>query len=259
PRNSPRSSHDYKINTATKTPPRQLARDWSENFSTEVKVSRQKFDQTNGNTVDNPEAIVKTPGGTIYIGEDDNRHENQINTDKLAFSAIGTYYAGDHTIKGGVEYMRNDVFNLYGKTLHGEYQFDSLADFAAGNYSRFILRRPADGYSEADTAAALVYTQISPFIQDTWQATDQLSLTYGVRVNITKADKAPVAAPGFEAAFGYPNAYKLDASNKVVLPRVSFNYSFDTERMSQLRGGMGLFQSIPPFVWLANPYQNNGV
>src|SRR5690606_10877913 len=36
-------------------------------------------------------------------------------------------------------------------------------------------------------------------------------------------------------------------------------YSFDTERMSQLRGGMGLFQSIPPFVWLANPYQNNGV
>src|SRR3546814_937463 len=43
------------------------------------------------------------------------------------------------------------------------------------------------------------------------------------------------------------------------MPRVSFNYAFDTERFSQLRGGAGVFQSIPPFVWLANPYQNNGV
>src|SRR5690606_23537030 len=32
-----------------------------------------------------------------------------------------------------------------------------------------------------------------------------------------------------------------------------------SERYSQLRGGAGVFQSIPPFVWLANPYQNNGV
>src|SRR3546814_14012921 len=28
--------------------------------------------------------------------------------------------------------------------------------------------------------------------------------------------------------------------------------AFDTERYSQLRGGAGVFQSIPPFVWLAN-------
>ena len=25
-----------------------------------------------------------------------------------------------------------------------------------------------------------------------------------------------------------------------------------------MRGGIGSFQSVPPFVWLANPYQNNG-
>src|SRR5690606_32821397 len=132
PRNVLLTSHYYDINNVTKNLSLQLFSDWSENFSTEVKVSRQKFDQINGNAVDNPEAIVKTPGGTIYIGEDDNRHENQINTDKLTFGVTGTYYVGDHAIKGGFEYMRNDVFNLYGKTLHGEYQFDSLADFASG-------------------------------------------------------------------------------------------------------------------------------
>src|SRR5690606_13013227 len=252
------TNHWYNIDNVTKNTSLQLFSDWSDNFSTEIKLSNQKFDQVNGASVDNPEVQVDVPGGTVYIGEDDNRHENQINTDRITASISGTWYAGDHTVKGGVDYMRHDVFNLYGKTLHGEYRFDSLDDFAAGDYSRFILRRPAAGYTEADTASALVYTQVSPFLQDTWQVNDQLSLTYGVRVNIPKADKAPFRTPDFESTFGYPNDYKLGSDNKVILPRLSFNYLFDTERYSQLRGGMGLLQRVPRFVWLATPAQSNG-
>ena len=108
-----------------------------------------------------------------------------------------------------------------------------------GDYDVYNLRAPAPGFGVEDTAAALVYSQISPFLQDTWQVNDQLSLTYGVRVNIPKADKAPEVSPGFEEAFGFRNDYKLGSSNKVVLPRFSFNYAFDTERYSQLRGGIG--------------------
>ena len=253
------SSHWYDIDNITKNTSLQLFSDWSMDFSTEVKVSQQTFDQVNGNAVNQPEVEIETAGGgSIFIGEDNNRHENQINTERLAATVSGTYYAGDHVIKGGVDYQRHDVFNLYGRDLHGSYVFLSLADFEAGNYDVYNLKTPAPGYDINDTASALVYTQVSPFIQDTWQASDQLSLTYGVRVNIPKADKAPVAAPGFEEAFGFRNDYKLGSDNKVVLPRLAFNYSFDTPRYSQLRGGIGSFQSVPPFVWLANPYQNNG-
>src|SRR5690606_10973617 len=238
----------------------QLFSDWTMDFSTEVKLSHQTFDQINGNAINQPEVEVETAnGGSIFIGEDNNRHENQINTERLAATISGTYYAGDHVIKGGVDYQRHDVYNLYGRDLHGSYRYASLEDFAAGNYFQYDLRTPAPGYNVDDIAAALVYTQISPFLQDTWQVNDQLSLTYGVRVNIPKADKAPFRTPDFETTFGYPNDYKLGSDNKVILPRLSFNYLFDTERYSQLRGGMGLFQSVPPFVWLANPYQNNGV
>ncbi|UOV09726.1 carboxypeptidase regulatory-like domain-containing protein [Pseudoxanthomonas sp. F37] len=253
------SSHWYNIDNITKNTSLQLFSDWTENFSTEFKVSHQKFDQVNGNPVNQPEVEIETAdGGSIFIGEDNNRHENQINTKRLAATLSGTYYAGDHVIKGGLDYLRNDVFNLYGRDLHGSYVFASLEDFADGNYDSYALRTPAPGFDINDTAAALVYTQVSPFIQDTWQVNNNLSLTYGVRVNIPKADKAPVAAPGFEEAFGFRNDYKLGSDNKVVLPRVSFNYTFDSERYSQLRGGIGSFQSVPPFVWLANPYQNNG-
>ncbi|MDG6347418.1 TonB-dependent receptor [Luteimonas sp. 8-5] len=253
------TNHWYFTDNVTKNTSVQLFSDWTTNFSTEVKVSKQTFDQVNGAFVKNTEVQVRVPGGSIFIGEDDNRHENQINTDRITATVSGTYYAGDHTIKGGFDYLRHDVFNLYGKTLHGEYIFDSLADFEAGNYDRYVIRRPAAGYTEADTAAALVYEQVSPFLQDTWQVNDNLSVVYGVRVNIPKAKDAPEVAPGYEEAFGFTNAYKLGSSNKLVLPRVAFNYTFDTERYSQLRGGIGSFQSVPPFVWLANPYQNNGV
>ncbi|GAB3728209.1 TonB-dependent receptor [Luteimonas pelagia] len=254
------SSHWYNIDNITKNTSLQVFSDWTQDFSTEVKISHQTFDQVNGNPVNQPEVEVEVAnGGSIFIGEDNNRHENQINTDRIAATFAGTYYVGDHEIKGGFDYLRHDVFNLYGRDYHGSYVFESLADFEAGNYDVYNLRTPAAGFSEADTAAALVYSQFSPFIQDTWQATDALSLTYGVRVNIPKADKAPPQTPGFEEAFGFPNDYKLGSDNKVVLPRLSFNYTFDTERYSQLRGGIGAFQSVPPFVWLANPYQNNGV
>src|SRR5690606_5600402 len=260
PENVVLSSHWYNIDNVTKNTSLQLFSDWSDNFSTEIKLSHQKFDQVNGNPVNQPEVEIETAGGgSIFIGEDNNRHENQINTERYTLSAFGTYYAENHTIKGGFDYLRHDVYNLYGRDLHGSYVFTSLADFAAGDYDVFNLRRPAPGFTEADTAAALVYSQFSPFLQDTWQVNDKLSLTYGVRVNIPKADKAPVRTPGFEEAFGFRNDYQLGSSNKVVMPRLSFNYLFDTERYSQLRGGAGVFQSIPPFVWLANPYQNNGV
>lgn len=249
----------------TKNTSLQLFSDWSDNFTTEAKVSYQKFEQISGASQDLPAINVgvasTVPGSTngVRFGEDRNRHENAIDTKKLTASFFGTYYAGDHTIKGGVDYQNTEAYNMYGRDLHGVYSFDSIQDFADGDYYRYDVRRPVGGFTEDDTAAQIEFSQISPFIQDTWQVNNNLSVTYGLRMNIPKAKEAPPTKPGFEETFGFRNDYKLGSSNKVIMPRFSFNYAFDTERYSQLRGGAGLFQSVPPFVWLANPYQNNGV
>ena len=264
------STRWYNKQNTTKNTSLQLFSDWSDNFSTEAKFSYQKFDQESGNSNNLPTINVATNGLTsgsapnndsngIRFGEDRNRHENSIHTKKYAASVFGNYYLGDHIFKFGVDYQKNEALNLYGRDLHGVYTFASIEDFEAGRYSYYTVTRPLDGYTEADTAAAINMTQISPFLQDTWQASDNLSLVYGVRVNIPKADKAPPEHPLFEQTFGFSNAYKLGSRNKVVLPRFAFNYTFDTPRYSQLRGGAGLFQTVPPFVWLGNPYQNNGV
>src|SRR3970040_1094585 len=60
------------------------------------------------------------------------------------------------------------------------------------------------------------------------------------------------------SVFGYRNDETVDGKS-LVQPRAGFNYTFDSERPTQLRGGVGLFQGAAANVWLGNPYTNNGL
>lgn len=257
------SSYWYTKNSLTKNAALQFFDDWTENFSTEAKVSYQSFSQLSGNAVNQPQVQVylspDNNGPSVNLGEDQYRHENAISTKKWSAFLAGTLYLGDHTIKGGIDYQRTQIYNLFGRTEHGAYTFYGLNNFAKANYSSYFLYQPAPGYTLNDVAAQWTYSQFSPFLQDTWQANENLSVTYGVRVDIPHSDHAPLFNAKFLQAFGYRNNSSLGSSNRVVEPRFSFNYNFNTERMTQLRGGVGLFQTFPPTVWMTNPYQNNGL
>lgn len=240
----------------------ELYDDWSDSFSTQTKVGYQHYVQNTNVPTQAPQIQVYINGYRspyVYTGEEQYRHYNKIDTKKMTFFWAGTYYVGDHTIKGGIYAERNKIYNLFGRTEFGAYIFNSIADFQSGNYYRYDLYQPAPGYTINDVAAKWTYSQYSPFIQDTWQVNDNLSVQYGVRVDIPKANKKPPYNAAFQQAFGYPNNSSLGFRNKVIEPRFSFNYTFDTEKLTQLRGGFGLFQTFPPAVWMTNPYQNNGL
>lgn len=272
----------------------QLFSDWSENFSTELKIGRQKYNVENGAAINQPEIFAcfsaasgcnATPQNStapwVIAGEDRFRHENSIESTRITGLLSGTYTAGNHVIKGGVDFLSNEVANVFGQLLNGSYGFydkngngSPVDEILAKNYGFFTKNYLPTGVSLADSAGTWKYTQISPFIQDTWQASKNLSLVYGARINMPRADHAPPVAlesatntapgavagsPVWESRFGYTSATTLGSKNTVIEPRLAFNYAFDSERPTQLRGGLGLFQTVPPYVWLTNAYTNNGV
>ncbi|MBS0567046.1 MAG: carboxypeptidase regulatory-like domain-containing protein [Proteobacteria bacterium] len=241
----------------------QLFDDWTENFSTELKIGYQKFVQDTTAPYQQPQVSVNLDpagkGPTVYLGEEQYRHYNHIDTKKTSVFFAATYALGEHQFKAGIDYVQNKIVNLFGQSEFGVYSFWGLNNFAAANYNSYLLFHPAPGFTINDIAGKWTYTQYNPFIQDTWQATDALSLQFGLRWNIPEANKPPVYNAAFAAAFGYPNNYTIKSKNGLVEPRVSFNYQFDSEYKTQLRGGVGVFQTVPPAVWLTNPYQNNGI
>lgn len=239
--------------------------DWSDTFSTEASVSYAKYDSTPSTLADQPMVQVyvdrddsSTQNSSVYLGEDQYRHYNVLGVKTLNAFFAGSWFLGDHTIKAGFDFQRDKIYNLFGRTEFGSYVFDSIADFEAGNYSSFNLYQPAPGYTIQDIAAKWRLDQWGLFAQDTWQVTPEFSLTYGLRVDIPKTGDRPIYNPAFQSAFGLSNTGTVDG-NSVFEPRLSFNYQFDTERPTQLRGGIGVSQSVTPGVWLSNPFTNNGV
>ena len=111
-------------------------------------------------------------------------------------------------------------------------------------------------------------------MQDTWYASANLTLTFGVRADRPKTDRDPpfnacfAAAPGAanvaQCGTGHTGGFGLDNTTTydggfIIQPRFGFNYTMDTERSTQIRGGIGLFQGDSPTVWVSNAFQSTGM
>lgn len=254
--------------------------DWSDVFSSDTTISYADFNQTRSpNGPDMPDITVypdQYGGAAVEFGSEYSSQANVLKVKTLNAAWAGTWYLGDHTIKGGFDYEKDKFYNLFVQNLFGSYTFEETKDkdgnitasgldnFLAGNYYQYRYNRPANGLGLNDTAAAYNLTQWGLFLQDTWQITNNLSVQYGVRVDIPLMDDKPIYNAAYASAFkdadGNPRNNQVNINgNRVVQPRMSFNYNFDTEHMTQLRGGAGLFISNPPGVWVGNIFSNSGM
>ncbi|HET6432139.1 TonB-dependent receptor [Dyella sp.] len=262
--------------------------DWSENFSTDTTISYAKFHKgsspvTGGDLPDITVYPLTYRDSAVEFGTNYSYQANVLDVKTLNAAWAGTYYAGDHTLKGGFDYERDTTYNLFLQNYFGSYTFEGsddinpatgekytgLENFARGSYYQYRYNRPTSGNLD-DVAANFELKQWGVFLQDTWQVTNNLSVQYGVRVDIPLVSDKPQYNPAFAAApgvdpvtgkatggFGRTNQTTING-NRVVQPRMSFNYAFDTELLTQLRGGAGLFISNPPGVWIGNIYSNSG-
>lgn len=235
----------------------QLYSDWSDNFSTELKLSYRDYTAVRATHADLPQIRVNFGNQGLLFGTEINSHTNVVDTTEKNVFFAGTYYAGDHAIKFGLDYAENDILNYYGRDIYGTYTFDSLEDFAAGTPFTYTLRTPRPGHGYDEIPAIYTMKNTGFFLQDNWYVNANLSLLFGVRVDIPDFDQKPLYNDTIQQMYGYDNSTVIDT--KLWQPRFGFNYSFDTERATQLRGGVGLFQGTAPNVWMAGAYQNTGL
>ncbi|MGZ8255435.1 MAG: TonB-dependent receptor, partial [Burkholderiaceae bacterium] len=216
----------------------ELFSDWNENFSTEFKVAYKDYSALRAPFANLPQIRINYGNDALYLGTEQNTHVNIIESKELTAFGAGTWYVGDHTVKGGFDYSDNDILNFYGRNLNGVYEFNSVEDFEAGTPARYQLRAPRAGGSVADIPAEYTLKNTGLFLQDTWAITNNLNLMFGVRVDMPDFSEQRLYNARIEQLYGYDNTNTVD--DELVQPRFGFNYTFDSDRPTQLRGGVGL-------------------
>ena len=251
----------------------------------------------------NTPASVTSNGGTrnLNFGTERSRHTNDLATRTIDGYLGANWSHGTHEAKFGTDFSKNDIYDAFFQDTKGNYNFRCinstatftytfgaincatasaalveqavLENFSRGRPFQYTIQAPLAGSTFQDAAAFMSLKSYGTFLQDTWSVNSNLTLTAGVRLDVTAVAQSPranaaaavAAVPGnattgarATGGFGLDNTTSIDGL-KLVQPRFGFNYTFDSKRPMQVRGGFGLFQGAAANVWLINPYQNTGV
>lgn len=148
-----------------------------------------------------------------------------------------------------------------------------LENFTRGRPTTYAVQVPLAGSTLSDGVATFKLKNYGNAVQDTWTVNPNLTVMFGLRLDTPATSDTPkantaAAAPTISGnpatnarqsgGFGRNNTTTIDGEY-LVQPRAGFNYTFDSARPMQLRGGFGLFQGAAMTVWLSNTYSNPGV
>ena len=151
-----------------------------------------------------------------------------------------------------------------------------LENFSRGRPTTYIVQVPAlPGGTLNDGIVNFNLKNVGIALQDSWTVSQNLTLLFGMRMDMPAIAQTPIrnvaaAAPRIAGSvsgntlvretggFGLDNTNTIDGQN-LFQPRVGFNYTFDSKRPMQLRGGAGLFQGAAANVWISNAFTNTGV
>ena len=201
--------------------------------------------------------IVTTFGFEPYT------YNNTLNMDSYQLTDIFSLYKGAHEITFGTQNSYKKYQNAFAPDWNGGYQFSSFNAFLTGqnasNYYQAYSTLKGGAFPWAYAGA----TNLSFFAQDKFRVTPTFTLTYGIRFDYTTYQNKFTDNPAFDALpFKNGATYNVGSAPSsflVVSPRVGFNWDITGDKTWQLRGGAGIFEGAPPFVWIENQAANNGV
>lgn len=257
----------------------QLNSEWSDDFSTEVRgfykdykrgqdpIMGRGFAQMQVCTAANSDRLAPgsagtgastacQPGfGTVSIGPDVSRQSNSLTSRTYGGLVQARLTRNDHDLRIFGEYSDTKIFNLFLQRTAGDYYFDSIADFQAGNAQRFRYQNAVPSLNPDEAAARFRYQSITFGIQDTWRINDMLTLAYGARYDLYGGDSRPSINQVFSNRYGFSNTAYIDGRG-IFQPRVGLEFKPSSDLT--IRAGGGIFSGGSPDVYVSNSFSNTG-
>ncbi len=166
-----------------------------------------------------------------------------------------TWLRGDHTWTFGTHNEFSSIEDLQIRNGFGAYVFTNLDSFEAGLARRYRHTFTNPGQNPR---AGFDVGQIGLYASDQWLARDNLTITFGVRVDVPFFPDTPVRNPATETLYGFRTDEMPDGKT-LLQPRIGFNWDLSGDSKQQLRGGVGIFAGRLPYVWISSLFSRNGL
>ena len=179
-------------------------------------------------------------------------------TNTRAKQPIGnlTYVRGKHTYKMGFDFNFVNADNYFPGFFAGGYTYAS--------YDAFINNTPLN-FRQAFPGSGAEFPQSHPnvkeyalFVQDSWRATERLTLNYGVRHDYFRYGQPNFRNPNAQLAAANLRTDQIPTDKKNFAPRVGFAYRATQSDRVVIRGGYGIYYSRTPGLLLSTAILNNG-
>lgn len=276
------SDHYYERGAELKSQVGALFSNWTDKFSTEMRISNIKVDprvesrsgvrdlgvfgEVQIRTYNDADGDGRYSRATVYLGTDDSRQTNELDYESWNYKIAGNYELGDHLITFGYELDDLDIYNLFAQETETENRFDEECGSSNPNgcIQEFIEGRPDDiyfrmtpSYDLQDAVAGWGYKTNTTYLQDEWVTLGgDLTLVFGLRYDWYSSNDVPVYNQKFFDRQGFANTNTLDGMD-LLQPRLGFNWTVNQDL--SLHGGVGLYSGGNPNVWISNNFTNDGV
>ena len=256
----------------------QLFSDWSDSFSTSLKISEKSTRQRNDNIGGNEfmRAIILLEqdssgewdegGAQILVGPDPFRHANSLTTDARNIEFEFNKLIGIHEIVGGYSQKQVDTFNEFIAYSDVEQVYGGADAYAAKTPLSIDYRNAPSG-NAIDGAAVYQMENYAFYIQDSmyfpgFADLGDLTFIVGLRHEGVNTPDRPLNNQELVKAHGFSNSQSLNGKTNW-LPRASFILEMDDDlgvfKSPTMRGGVGMFAGARPMVWISGTYSNDGI
>ncbi|HEV7239048.1 MAG TPA: TonB-dependent receptor [Thermoanaerobaculia bacterium] len=194
---------------------------------------------------------------------------------RIQFVDNVSWLRGSHSIKAGAEFNRVNSVQTFLGFANGRYIFDSTAGFlddlahGTNNHVLLYLQQAGVGNISVEEAGtqSIPQNEYSVFVQDSWQATPDLNVQYGLRWDAQKQPD-PITDPDdvFYAPFigtsrggvEFPSDGKVPSDYSMWQPRFGLSWNPGSDGRKVLRANAGIFYGRIPGLSLASSRSTNG-